>query len=189
MNNIIKSIIRNLVEMIKTIATVLVLAFVIKTFLVQTFIIDGSSMEPSFHQDEYLLVDKLSYRFNQPNRGDIVILIPPDDRNKDYIKRIIGLPGDLIKIDGHSISINNKKIDEKYIRESLANSQVNYYLEKKLTDDEYFVMGDNRDNSKDSRSFGAIHKSDIVGRTFLVILPTKSFRLVKHYKYSVFADN
>lgn len=185
-----KHIIKGIFEILKTLATVFIIAFLIKTYLVQTFIVDGQSMERSFHNGEYLLVDKLSYRLSDPKRGDIVVFIPPDDVSRDYIKRVIGLPGDNVKVTPTSVSINGTIIQEPYLsvkKNSLGNADEIYSIN--LGPSDYFVMGDNRTNSRDSRSIGPIKKSDIVGRTFMVMYPFANFGLVKLPSYSVFATS
>jgi len=185
-----KQILKGFFEIIKTLATVFIIAFLIKTYLIQTFIVDGQSMETSFHNGEYLLVDKLSYRLSDPKRGDIIVFIPPDDVSRDYIKRVIGLPGDMIKVTPTSVSVNGTIIQEPYLsvtKNSLGSSDEVYSIKLGATD--YFVMGDNRTNSRDSRSIGPIKKSDIVGRTFMVMYPFANIGLVKLPSYSVFATS
>jgi len=185
-----KQILKGFFEIIKTLATVFIIAFLIKTYLIQTFIVDGQSMETSFHNGEYLLVDKLSYRLSDPTRGDIIVFIPLDDVSRDYIKRVIGLPGDMIKVTPTSVSVNGTIIQEPYLsvtKNSLGSSDEVYSIKLGATD--YFVMGDNRTNSRDSRSIGPIKKSDIVGRTFMVMYPFANIGLVKLPSYSVFATS
>jgi signal peptidase I len=177
-------ILKAVLEFIKTVAIVLILAFIIKAFLIQTFIIDGTSMEPNFHNNEYLLVDKLSYHFTQPKRGDVDILIPPDDVTKDYIKRIIGVPGDTVTIKSGQVFINKKLIKEPYLpkgTQTLINDNPDDEMTVKLKKDQYFVLGDNRGNSRDSRFIGVIPKHNIIGKTLLIVFPIKNFELVNHF--------
>ena len=186
---IIKKIFKGLVEIVKTLATVFIVAFVLKTFVIQTFIIEGQSMEKSFHTGEYLLIDKLSYRVTNPKRGDIVVFIPRDDISKSYIKRVIGLPGEKLKITSDKIIINDEVISESsYLGDtigSIIEPDESYSIN--LNDNEYFVMGDNRDSSRDSRVIGPIHKEQITGRAFLVIFPFNNFGLVRVPSYSAVA--
>lgn len=175
---------KSLFEFIKTIAVVLVLAFIIKAFLIQTFIIDGSSMEPNFHNNEYLIVDKFSYHFSNPKRGDVDILIPPDDITKDYIKRVIGVPGDTVDIKDGDVFVNGKKLYEPYLKQgekTLIDDDIEKQMTVKLKSDQYFVLGDNRTNSRDSRPIGPIPKINIIGKTLLVVFPTSNFKVVNHY--------
>lgn len=184
----LKQIFQGIFEILKTLAIVFIIAFLIKTYLVQTFIVDGQSMETNFHNGEYLLVDKLSYRLSTPKRGDVIVFIPPDDMTKDYIKRVIGLPGDFVKVTADAVYINNKQIDEQYLSSHTnSNNGQNDTYTIKLGQDQYFVMGDNRLNSKDSRSIGPIHRNDIIGRTFIVVFPFYDFGLVHHQSYSIVA--
>lgn len=179
-------IIKGTVELIKTIAIVLIIAFLIKSYLIQTFIVEGTSMEPNFHTGEYLLVDKISYRLSKPKRGQIIVFIArKDDPSKDYIKRIIGLPGDSVKVNNLGTFINNQKLAEPYLRNDsnqdpmIESGQTNITL----SDNEYFVLGDNRLNSRDSRTIGPIKSYDIIGRTFLIVMPFKNSGLVKIPNY------
>lgn len=138
-------------------------------------------MEPSFHDGEYLLIDKVSYRFKNPQRGDIVVFISPDDGTLHFIKRVIGLPGEEIEITQNTIYINSKRLNESYLGRGEQTLIENNFLadfKSKIGQDEFFVLGDNRQNSKDSRSIGLIDKRDITGRAFLIIFPLKSFGLV-----------
>jgi signal peptidase I len=179
--------IKSTLEFIKTIAIVLVLAFIIKTFFIQTFIIDGQSMEPNFHNGEYLLVDKFSYHITQPKRGDVDIIIPPDDISKDYIKRIIGVPGDTVEIKSGKVFINNKEIKEPYLPSNtptLINGDFKQSQKITLKDNQYYVLGDNRGDSRDSRYIGIIPKENIIGRTLLIAFPFKNAQVISRYDFS-----
>ncbi len=174
------NIIKYIFELVKTAAVMLLIAFIIQTFLIQTYIIDGISMEPNFHTGEYIIVDKISYKFSPPKRGEVVVFDPLESPDS-YIKRIIGLPGESVKISNRSIYVDNKKLDEPYLSdlaETLTSNQTldgNSYI---LHENEYFVLGDNRPNSKDSRSFGAIKISQIRGRALLVFYPFRNFHII-----------
>jgi len=145
----------------------------IRYFLVQPFYVKGASMEPNFYDHEYLIIDELSYRFRQPERGEIIVFRYPRDPSQFFIKRVIGLPGETIEVNGGHVLLSNTEhpnglvLDEPYLSgvETLGKDRVT------LTDSEYFVMGDNRGESLDSRSFGPIHESDIVGRVWVRGLP------------------
>lgn len=161
-------------EIIKTLVFVLITAFLIRTFIFQPFVVDGRSMEPAMHDNQYLVVDKLSYHLTNPKRGEVIVFAAPDAPGFDYIKRVIGLPGETVKITGDAVYINGKKIDEVYLpadfKTYIANSE-NLTLEKKLSADEYFVMGDNREHSHDSREIGSIAKQKIIGRAWMILYP------------------
>lgn len=161
---------------------VLVAAYLIVTYVGQRTQVSGSSMEMTLSDQDHLLVDKLSYKFNEPERFDIIVFPFQYDRSVYYIKRIIGLPGETVQIDEEgNIYINNELLEESYGKEIIANPgrAIEPVI---LGEDEYFVLGDNRNNSSDSRdpSVGNIHKSDIIGRAFIRIWPLSKFGILKH---------
>lgn len=163
------------------IAFVLVLTWVIITFVGQRTRVDGRSMMNTLHDGDNLIVEKLSYRFSDPKRFDIIVF-PPTGKREYYIKRIIGLPGETVQIDENgNIYINGELLEENYGAETIQNPG---RAAKPITlgDDEYFVMGDNRNNSKDSRSeeVGNVKRSQIIGRAWLRIWPLNKFGLLKH---------
>jgi len=174
------NIIKYIFELVKTAAVMLLIAFIIQTFLIQTYIIDGISMEPNFHTGEYIIIDKISYKFSPPKRGEVVVFDPLESPDS-YIKRIIGLPRESIKITNRAIYINARKLDEPYLAElteTLTTSQTFNGKSYTLRDNEYFVLGDNRPNSKDSRSFGAIKINQVKGRALLVFFPFHNFHII-----------
>jgi len=159
-------------ELVKIIVISLMIILPIRYFLIQPFYVKGASMEPSFHDDEYLIIDEISYRFHEPKRGDIVVFKYPRNPQEYFIKRIIALPGEKIKIIDGDVYIYNKNnpegivLKESYLPEGLKT----YAFSEEITsldDNEYYVLGDNRNASKDSRSFGAVKRSFIVGRVLL----------------------
>ncbi len=135
-------------------------------FLVQPHRVQGVSMHPSFENGELLLTEKVSYRFIDPKRGDVIVFEAPIETKADFIKRIIGGPGDTVKIQGSSVYINNVKLEEKY---TLGPTEGDKTVT--LGNNEYFVLGDNRTASSDSRVFGAIKNNTIRGRVWLVYWP------------------
>lgn len=151
----------------------LVVVLPIRMFIAQPFIVSGASMETTFSTGQYLIVDQVSYRFEEPTRGDVIIFRYPKDPSKFFIKRIIGIPGDSIDIQGNVVTITNKEnpggtiLTEPYILDMAPNTT----LTETLGDDEYFVMGDNRDASSDSRMWGVLQRDKIVGRAFLRLYP------------------
>lgn len=171
-----KNILRSGYEFLKTIALVFILSFLIRTFLVQTFVVQGKSMEPNYFNRDYLLVDKVSYRFSQPKRGQIVVFRNPENRRVDFVKRIIGLPGETIAIKDGKVLINDAELEERYL--SGAKTEAFGETSKiQLGGAEYFMMGDNRDNSLDSRRIGPIRRADLVGHVFVRVLPPQRFSL------------
>ncbi len=144
----------------------------VRYFIAQPFIVSGASMERTFHTGEYLIIDQVSYYFNDPVRGDVIVFRYPKDPSKFFIKRIIGLPGESIDIQGNVVTLTLKDgtktiLEEPYIKSMAQNTS----LTEVLGDREYFVMGDNRDASSDSRMWGVLNKDKIVGRAFLRLFP------------------
>lgn len=154
---------------------VLVITLLVVKYVGQRTVVVGHSMQDTLQDGDSLIVDKLSYRFKDPERFDVIVF-PSKYENKEYlIKRIIGLPGEEIKIDySGDIYINGKLITENYGRETILDPGLawNSYV---LMDDEYFVLGDNRNNSMDSRYFGPVKRNEIIGRAFIRIFPFNKF--------------
>lgn len=152
----------------------LVVVVPIRVWIAQPFIVHGASMEPTFETGEYLIVDQLSYRFEAPKRGDVIIMRYPKDTSTFFIKRIIGLPGETVEIAGKDVIIHPVDggtpftIDESFLDPARTQSEYALYA---LDSSEYFVMGDNRVESSDSRSWGPLPKEDIVGRAVLRLFP------------------
>jgi signal peptidase I len=161
-------------EIVRFTIFALLIVLPIRIFIAQPFIVSGASMDPSFETGEYLIVDQLSYRFEQPQRGQIIIFKYPKDESKYFIKRIIGLPGETVVIDGTAVTIKNKenplgfKLNEPYI---IAKNEKEDSIQVTLGDNEYFVMGDNRRQSSDSRIWGTLPKQNIIGTPFVRLFP------------------
>lgn len=175
-------------DILKFLIGVVLVAFLLKAFVFQPFVVEGISMEPNYHDKEYLLVNKIVYIVEKPQRGDVMIFRPPDNPTVTYIKRVIGLPGDDVKISQGYVYINGEKLDEKYLphgRLSLIGGEKDLTKEVKLGDKEYFVMGDNREHSTDSREFGVISKNEIVGKAWIVVYPKQYFGFAKHIVYNL----
>ncbi|MEM8858080.1 MAG: signal peptidase I [Chloroflexota bacterium] len=149
----------------------------------QNFRIEGASMEPTLHEGQYLIVNRLSYFLDKPERGDIIVLHFPNDRSRDFIKRIVGLPGDTVSISNGEVRVNDVLIDEPYIKDPSPNNQ-----SWVVTEDHYFVMGDNRRNSSDSRSWSYLPEEDIIGEAWVVYWPPKDWQLVPHYEHANIPD-
>jgi len=156
----------------------------IRYFLIQPFYVKGASMEPNFHENEYLMVDEITYRFRVPQRGDVIVFRYPKDPQDYYIKRLIGLPGETVEIKDGWVYVTDEtgltsKVEESYLPAS-ASTVALLETPIQLGSDEYYVLGDNRNGSKDSRSFGAVKKSFIIGRVFLRGWPIESFGLIQN---------
>ena len=154
------------------------------TFVGQRTEVEGASMENTLHNGDDLIVDKLSYRFHDPERFDIIVFPFQFQDNTYYIKRIIGLPGETVQImDDGSIYINGEKLEENYGMEVIKPETIGRAAEPiELGDDEYFVMGDNRNNSSDSRTdmVGNIKRENIIGKAWLRIWPVSDFGILQH---------
>ncbi len=144
--------------------------FVSYQFLARPFLVQGASMEPNFHNGNYLVVDIISYKFGSPERGDVVVFHYPGNRSLYYIKRVIGLPGDRVTLLEGKILINGEAIKEEYLP-SYIETDAFTSSDFQLEDGQYFVLGDNRSASFDSRSWGPLEKSDIVGVVKLRVWP------------------
>lgn len=157
-------------ELVRVVVISLAIILPIRYFLIQPFYVKGASMEPNFYDHEYLIIDELSYRFNDPVRGEIVVFRYPNDPSQFFIKRVIGLPGETVRIEGGSVVIKNTvhpqglKLDEPYLSTSMRTSGGE---EIKLGPQEYYLLGDNRTSSLDSRQFGALARDYIVGRVWI----------------------
>lgn len=150
----------------------------IRFFVAQPFIVNGQSMEPTFENGEYLIVNEISYRFENPKRGDVLIFKYPYDKTKYYIKRIIGLPSETIEISGTQVKITNDKNPNGFIlNEPYIKFPKDWNEKITLKSDEYFVMGDNRPDSYDSRSWGPLNKSFIIGTPLARLLPFNKISL------------
>jgi len=159
-------------ELIKFAILALLIVIPIRIFIAQPFIVNGNSMVPTFEHSEYLIVDEISYRLSAPERGDVIVFRYPRDRSKFFIKRIIGLPNDTVIIEGSQITIKNDGVPDGFlIDEPFVKNKSTNFLETTLGDNEYFVMGDNRTASSDSRIWGPVERKEIVGRVVLRLIP------------------
>lgn len=150
--------------------------------------IKGSSMEPNFPDKEYLLTEKVTYYLNQPKRGDVIVFKPPISEEDEFIKRIIGLPGETVSVSGGKVFINGKILEEPYLDKNLLTTGGNFLSEgAKITvpPDEYFVLGDNRPHSSDSRTWGFVIKKRISGRSWLIYWPPSQAGFVKKINYNI----
>jgi len=173
-------------EIIQTALVSLAIFLFVYVFLVQPHRVKGESMLPNFSDGELLLTEKVSYYFSKPARGDVIVFEAPNAHKVDFIKRIVGLPGETVSIENETVEINGHPLSENYTNSATqGNSTIT------LDQNQYFVLGDNRNSSSDSRSFGPINKSSFRGRSWLVywpIIKTESsmgVRLVSRVNYSV----
>jgi signal peptidase I len=159
-------------EVIETIVLT-VLMFLVIRFAVQNFNIEGHSMEPNLHDQELILVDKWTYLFRAPARGDVIVFIAPPQPSQDYIKRVIGVPGDVITIQNTTVIVDGVALKETYVdpKNQGATFEDKPIFNMVVPPNDYFVLGDNRANSSDSRVWGFVPKQNIIGRAALVYWP------------------
>jgi signal peptidase I len=177
-------------EIIETIILTL-LMFLIIRFAIQNFNVDGTSMEPNLHNKELVLVDKWTYLFRAPERGDVIVFIAPPHPDMDYVKRIVGVPGDVITIRNTTVIVDGVTLNESYVD---PKNQGNEFANRNITNivvppDHYFVLGDNREVSFDSRAWGYVPKANIIGRAAFIYWPLGQDNngLLKNYAF-VFAN-
>lgn len=157
-------------ELFKLVFFSLIIVIPFRLYVAQPFVVDGASMDPTFETGDYLIVDELTYRFKMPERGSVLIFKYPKDPKKSFIKRVIGLPGERVSIEHGTVSINDILLDEPYIK--LPKDDSGSYT---LGPVEYFVMGDNRRGSADSRMWGPVPEKNIIGRPIIRFLPPAIF--------------
>ena len=177
---------QDFIEIIQSLVIAGVLAFLIITFVAQSFVVEGSSMEETLQHGERLIVNKLVYRFSEPDRGEIVVFTPQGAEDNRYIKRIIGLPGDTVYIQDGEVFVNGEPLEEDYIKEEMR--EVGESGPFEIPEDSYFVLGDNRNHSADSRFpnlVGYVDEDNIHGRALWVFWPPTEMRLVDHEEYSL----
>ncbi|KKQ95271.1 MAG: Signal peptidase I [candidate division CPR2 bacterium GW2011_GWC1_39_9] len=188
-----------LLEIFKTVIIIAVIVVSIRNFVVQPFYVVGSSMEPSFQSNDYLIIDEFTYHIRQPRRGEVIVLKHPEpecdaflkqnffaklfakEPCRNYIKRIIGVPGDAVKVEGGNVYVKSKgtgdfiMLNENYIDSQLKGQTLGNQV-RELQDDEFYVIGDNREpgGSSDSREWGILKRDHIVGKTWLRLLPKYS---------------
>jgi signal peptidase I len=168
----------NVLDFIEILILLILVVVPIRYFLFQPFLVKGQSMEPNFHNYDYLIIDRISYRFKEPQRGEVIVFRPPFNDHVYYIKRIIGLPGERLIIEGEKIKIFNKENPKGFIlnEDYLRGSHTSERIEFTLGPDEYFVLGDNREVSYDSRKWGPIKRDRIVGRVLIHLSFVKLFQ-------------
>lgn len=169
-------------DFLETIVVSLAIFALVYLFLFQPHQVDGRSMEPNFHNGEYILTDKVSYRLGEPKRGDVVVFHSPQDERVDFIKRIVGVPDDKIMLKGGFLYLNDQKLDETYTNDPGQIATGKFLRENApvtVPNGQYLVFGDNRLHSSDSREWGFISRGNIVGRAFFRYWPIQEFGLVK----------
>jgi signal peptidase I len=164
---------------VKAFDIILVIGLILRMFIIQPFMVEGPSMENNFKNKEYILVDKVSYKLREPIRGEVVIFKAPKNPQDDYIKRMIGLPGDEISSVKGKVYVDNQIVDESFLSDSGKTPENSDPLNVTVGENEYFVLGDNRPHSSDSREWGLVPKENMIGRAVVAVYPIELFGLIK----------
>lgn len=167
-------------EIIETLLLTLFIFWIVNT-ATGRYRVQGHSMMPTLEEDQYLIINKLSYYLDDPQRGDIVVLHYPRDRTREYIKRVIGLPGDEVTIGDGQVKVNGVVLEEPYINGNASYRQQSWVV----PEDHFFVLGDNRNNSSDSRSWSFLPRSDIVGEAWIIYWEISDWGLVPHFTHEL----
>lgn len=172
-----------LLDTIQTLLLAAAVFLVIYVFLFRPFQVNGNSMYPNFYDKEYVLTNIIALHFENPKLGDVIVFKSPTDPEKDFIKRVIGTPGDTVLIKNGGVYVNGKQLDESaYLNSSVKTSAGSFIKEGeelRAIEDEFLVLGDNRSNSSDSREWGFVPKKSIIGKSFFVYWPPQSVGFVK----------
>jgi signal peptidase I len=168
-------------ELVETILITLVIYAVIRTFLFENYRVVGQSMDPTLADDQFLVVNKLGYRLYDPQRGDIIVFRDPRDDDRKLIKRIVGLPGETVETGNRGVFIDGELLEEPYL---LASANRNDGESVSIPAEHYYVLGDNRGNSSDSRSWGTLPDDEIVGKAWLTYWPPPLWGVIPHQVYS-----
>jgi signal peptidase I len=167
-------------ELVETLMLILAIYALVNLTTVR-YIVDGPSMQPNFFTGQFIMVSRLNYLFGTPERGDIIVFHRPDMQQDDLIKRVIGLPGEHVEIRDGDVYVNGVMLDEPYINEQTFNCTT--YCDIQLGPDQYFVMGDNRNRSTDSRAFGPVNRHFIVGEALLRYWPPQDWGIVSRLHF------
>ena len=175
-------------DILEVIVSAIAIFLFVYLLILQPHKIKGASMEPNFHNGEFLLTDKVTYRFRQPARGDVIVFEAPGENGEEFIKRIIALPGEKISINDGAYYINGNKLEESYIPDSIK-TYPNIFLktgeELVVPPNSYFVSGDNRQASSDSRIWGFVTKDKITGKAWFIYWPMSKMGFVKKVTYNL----
>ncbi|MBI5449483.1 signal peptidase I [Candidatus Gottesmanbacteria bacterium] len=185
---ILKRIIAGIFDFLQGIVVFLALLVMVYLFVMSPQEINGASMEPSFYNGEFILTNKIIYKFRNPKRGEVVIFKSPKNKEIDYIKRVIGLPGDTVKLYKSALYVNGQKLEEPYLAPGVyifGGSYLAEGYEVTVPSGMYFVVGDNRPHSSDSREFGPVSKEDFIGHAILRYWPFQKVGLVATPHYTL----
>ncbi|MCL4360095.1 signal peptidase I [Patescibacteria group bacterium] len=185
---LVKRAIAAVFDFLQGIVVVMAVVVMIYLFVMSPQEINGQSMEPNFHNNEFILTNKLSYRLGDPKRGDVVIFKSPENKDIDFIKRVIGLPGEQVTLKDNGIYINGQRLDEPYLAPDVYIFGESYLHEGQtiiVPQGDYFVLGDNRPHSSDSREFGPIAKTDFIGKAVLRYWPLPLLGVIRRPTYNI----
>jgi signal peptidase I len=173
-------------DVLQTIVLSAAIFVIIYLFAAQPHLVKGTSMEPNFHNGDYILTEKISYKFREPERGEVIVFKAPNRPDADYIKRIIGLPGEKVKVIEGIIYINDQKLPEQYEPINFQTFSGRFLQEGQefiVPENQYIVFGDNRSHSSDSREFGPVDKDFIIGRALIRYWPAPRFGMIQTPEY------
>ena len=173
----------NFVDFLQTLVVFGAIFAIIYLFVAQPHKVSGQSMFPNFHNGDYILTDKISYRFYPPKYGDVIVLRNPRNESQDFIKRIIALPGQTIKVENTSVYVNGLKLDERYLPSGTPTRGGSFLRDGEIVtvpEDQWVVIGDNREHSSDSREIGPIPQKQIIGRVFFRYFPLNALGLIPY---------
>jgi len=180
MNNRLRYFIK---EWVEPVIIALILALIIRTYVIQAFKIPTGSMRPTLMEGDRILVNKFIYKFKRPERGDVIVFVSPEDKKKDFIKRLVGLPGETLEISNGMILINGVAVGkDSILRERYYYNRGDFGKEGqavKIPEDAYFVLGDNSISSRDSRYWGFLPKRYLLGKAILIYWPVSRIRMIK----------
>ena len=172
-----KKILLEIWDILKFLAPIVIIVFLVRSYVAQPFIVDGESSSPNFHTGQYLIINEVSYHFHEPARQDMIVLRYPLDPSRFFLKRIIGIPGDRVVIQDGKVYVYNAANPKGYVLNEPYESQLTFpvgpYHDVTLGAGQYFVMGDNRSGSDDSRTWGIVPRNDIIGNVVLRLFPLK----------------
>lgn len=177
-----------ILDIIEILVIALAMFIFMYLFLFQPHQVRGLSMYPNFHDNDYLLTDKITYQIRPVKRGEIVVFKAPKNEEYDYIKRIIGLPGEMVKIYSGKVYVNGKQLEESYLPADIQTFGGQFWREGQtisVPENQYFVLGDNRNHSSDSREWGPVPKENIIGKAWVRYWPPQQFGLVPGQEYSL----
>ncbi|PIT89421.1 MAG: signal peptidase I [Candidatus Levybacteria bacterium CG10_big_fil_rev_8_21_14_0_10_36_7] len=186
---ILRKIYSILVDLIETLVVAGAIFVVIYYFLFRPYQVNGESMFPTYHDGEYILTNLITLKIDDPKRGDVIVFQSPTNNEKDFIKRIIGQPGDTVKLQDGKVYVNDQELDESVYLSSDVRTYGGSFLadgtQVTVPTDNYFVLGDNRNFSSDSREWGFVSKGELIGKSLVVYWPISAFHVIRNVDYSL----